>query len=180
MRTTARDFLMDGNEGQPFRNVIDNLDEDIILDCMEEYADYKILNSAEKEIKTETLFDSLEIAKHNIAEKFSNKYFDDDNSFYWLGEVLSICDEFINLEDIKYSLENNIYESVLFKYLSKPRNFNLSDYCLGKLGRKEKRKQELVKINQRLELSKKYFQESLLNLVISTNKNKYGKEEDIY
>jgi hypothetical protein len=161
MRTTARDFLMDGNEGQRFRDVIDNLDEDIILDCMEEYADYKVLNSAKKEIKTENLFDSLEIAKQNIAEKFSNKYFDDDYHFYWLGDVLSICDEFVDLENIKYSLENSITQKVLFDYLKKPRNFNLADFILGKTGRKEKRKQELKKCKERTQDARRLFENNL-------------------
>lgn len=176
MRTTARDFLMDGNEGQRFRDVIDNLDEDIILDCMEEYADYKIENSAKKN-KAENLFESLETAKQNMAIVFANRYFEDEYDFYWLGETLSIFDEFITLEDIQFSLENNIYEEVLFKYLSKPRKYNLEGYCLGKAGRKSKKELELKKCKERVELSKHYFQEALQNFGI--NKNIYGKEEDI-
>ena len=45
--------------------------------------------------------------------------------YYWLGEVLSICDEFIDLQDIQYALQNNIYETVLFKFLEKPRKYNV-------------------------------------------------------
>jgi hypothetical protein len=122
------------------------------------------------DVKYETLFDNLETAKQNIAEKFSNEYFDDDYHFYWLGDVLSICDEFIDLENIKYSLENSITYEVLFDYLKKPRNFNLEAYCLGKVGRKEKRKQELIKVQERVELSKKYFEERL---------DKYIKQEKL-
>ena len=175
MRTAARDFLMDGNEGFPFRDVVDNLDEDIILDCIEKYADYKAANST-KEIKTKDLFTNLEASKQNIAVAFANKYFEDNYDFYWLGEILSIFDEFITLEDIQFSLENNIYEEVLFKYLSKLRKYSLEGYCLGKIGRKEKRKQELKKCKEKVELSKQYFQEALQNF--GTNKNFYGKEED--
>jgi hypothetical protein len=96
-----------------------------------------------KEIKTEDLFTNLEYAKFKIQEAFSNKCFDRELDCHWLGNVLSIGDYFIDLEDIKYSLENKIYENVLFKYLSKPRKFNFEDYCLGKVGRKQKKKQEL-------------------------------------
>jgi hypothetical protein len=74
MRTTARDFLMDGNEGQPFRDVIDNLDEDIILDCMEEYADYKVLNSAREEIITfgkNCFYKGFDKAKNDDANCFT-------------------------------------------------------------------------------------------------------------
>ena len=35
---TAREIIMEGNEGYQFRDVIDNLTEQDILDCMEEYA----------------------------------------------------------------------------------------------------------------------------------------------
>lgn len=35
---TAREIIMEGNEGYRFRDVIDNLTEEDILDCMEKYA----------------------------------------------------------------------------------------------------------------------------------------------
>lgn len=38
---TARETIMLGNEGARFRDVIDNLDEDIILECMHDYAKEK-------------------------------------------------------------------------------------------------------------------------------------------
>ena len=38
---TAREVIMDGNEGYKFIDVIDNLTEDDILDCMHEYAKLK-------------------------------------------------------------------------------------------------------------------------------------------
>jgi hypothetical protein len=38
---TAREAIMEGNEGYRFRDVIDSLDEDIILMCMKEYAKEK-------------------------------------------------------------------------------------------------------------------------------------------
>lgn len=38
---TAREVIMDGNEGYRFKDVIDNLTEDCILDCMKEYARLK-------------------------------------------------------------------------------------------------------------------------------------------
>jgi hypothetical protein len=145
--TTARDFLMEGNEGCHFRTVIDNLDEDIILDSMEEYANFKVQNSA-KEIKTEDLFKQLQTAKEDIAKEFTNKYFNGESETYWLGEVLSINDYFLGLEDIQYAFENNIYETTLFKFLEKPRKYNLADYCLGKVGRKEKRKQDLKRCKE--------------------------------
>ena len=118
-----------------------------------------------KKIKTEevfeTLFDTLERAKNDIAIKFSNEYFEDSTSYYWLGEVLSINDEFIDLENIQYALENNIYEPVLFKYLSKPRNFNLEDYCLGKVGRKNKKKEELKKCKENVNYAWEKLQEAI-------------------
>lgn len=38
---TAREVIMEGNEGYKFRDVIDNLTEDDILDCMHEFAKQK-------------------------------------------------------------------------------------------------------------------------------------------
>jgi hypothetical protein len=35
---TAKEVIMEGNEGYPFRYVIDNLTEEDILDCMKEFA----------------------------------------------------------------------------------------------------------------------------------------------
>jgi hypothetical protein len=69
--------------------------------------------SSQKQIRAEDLFTNLEMAKDNIAKQFANKYFNADASYYWIGEILSICDEFIDLENIKYAIENNIYENVL-------------------------------------------------------------------
>jgi hypothetical protein len=38
MKQSAREIIMEGNEGYQFRDVIDNLTEQDILSCMEEYA----------------------------------------------------------------------------------------------------------------------------------------------
>ena len=38
---TARELLMDGNEGHSFRDVIDNLDEADIIEVIQEYAKMK-------------------------------------------------------------------------------------------------------------------------------------------
>jgi 16S rRNA C1402 N4-methylase RsmH len=38
---TARELLMDGNEGHSFRDVIDNLDEADIIEVIQEYAKIK-------------------------------------------------------------------------------------------------------------------------------------------
>jgi hypothetical protein len=117
--------------------------------------------SAEKSLKTEDLFTNLEYAKFKIQEAFSNKYFDEEIECYWLGEVLAINDYFVDLENIKYSLENSITEKVLFDYLKKPRNFNLADFILGKTGRKEKRKQELKKCKERTQDARRLFENNL-------------------
>jgi hypothetical protein len=141
--------------------------------------------SSQKQIRAEDLFTNLEMAKDNIAKQFANKYFNADASYYWIGEILSICDEFIDLENIKYAIENNIYENVLFKYLSKPRNYNLADYCLGKVGRKQKREDSLKKSANRCaeawqrlreEFSKEYCEQTVKE--DRTLFNKYGKEEE--
>lgn len=91
------------------------------------------------------LFEDLETSKNNIAEVFNKLYFDDQAEYYWLGEILSIGDEFVDLENIKFALSMEIKDNILFKFLEKPRNYNLEDYCLGKAGRKEKRKVSLEK-----------------------------------
>lgn len=119
------------------------------------------MRTTAKELKTENFFTNLNNAKQEIANAFSHKYFEDDYHFYWLGETLSINDEFIDLADIKYTLENNITETVLFKYLSKPRNYNLSDYCLGKLERKNKKKEELKKCKENVNYAWEQLQEHL-------------------
>ena len=129
----------------------------------------------------ENLFTNLNNTKQQIAEEFSHKYFEGDYHFYWLGEVLSICDEFVDLENIQYALENNIYEPVLFKYLSKPRNFNLEDYCLGKVGRKEKRKEELKKCKENVNYAWEQLQEVIAQEHLEERvgeDDKFGKEED--
>ena len=38
---TARELIIEGNEGYKFKDVIDNLSEQDILDCMHEYAKIK-------------------------------------------------------------------------------------------------------------------------------------------
>jgi hypothetical protein len=38
---TAREAIMQGNEGMEFRDVIDNLYDDVILMCMRDYAELK-------------------------------------------------------------------------------------------------------------------------------------------
>ncbi len=110
---------------------------------------------------TKDLFIDLENAKQDIAKVFNKLYFDGQAEYYYIGEVLSINDEFIDLADIKYALENNISEDVLFKYLSKDRNFDLAEYCLGKLGRKEKIKQGLKKCKENVNYAWEQLQEHL-------------------
>ena len=98
-------------------------------------------------------FTNLTYVKQQIAEMFNTRYFDENAEYYWLGETLSINDEFVDLANIKYALENDVCEEVLFKYLRKHRNFDLGDYCLGKLGRKEKRNQELKKSEENVKFA---------------------------
>lgn len=54
----------------------------------------------EQSSSTEDLFTNLNNAKQEIAEAFIKKYFNNDY-YYWIGEVLSINDEFIDLENIQ-------------------------------------------------------------------------------
>lgn len=130
-----------------------------------------------KKIKTENLFETLTKAKNDIADKFSNHYFEDSTDYYWLGEVLSINDEFIDLENIEFAITYDLKEKVLFKYLSKPRNYNLSDYCLGKVGRKNKKKQELKKCKENVNYAWGQLQEAIAQ---ETNKTDIFKERNIY
>jgi acyl carrier protein phosphodiesterase len=69
--------------------------------------------------------------------------------------------------------------------LSKPRNYNLADYCLGKVGRKQKREDSLKKSANRCaeawqrlreEFSKEYCEQTVKE--DRTLFNKYGKEEE--
>jgi hypothetical protein len=56
---TAREIIMEGNEGYKFRDVIDNLTEEQILDCMEEYA--KQQNGYSKEEAEQLTLESLDL-----------------------------------------------------------------------------------------------------------------------
>lgn len=114
-------------------------------------------------------FKMLEQSKNNIARQFSNRYFE-DTDFYWIGEVLSIADEYVNLEDIKYAVENNVAEINLFNYFKKLRNYSLAYYLMGKSARKEKYKKQMEESKERLEQTRENFYKEL---------NKYGKEEDV-
>ena len=64
---TAKEVIMDGNEGYKFIDVIDNLTENDILDCMHEFAKQKcqelLLIVAEKaEIEWDGMNDCTDIA----------------------------------------------------------------------------------------------------------------------
>jgi len=82
---TARQILMEGNEGCSFIDVINNLTEDQILDCMHEYAKLKCKKLleivAEKaQVKTVTLPNGLNI-KTCVVDEVS--IYDIDLEEFW-------------------------------------------------------------------------------------------------
>lgn len=110
------------------------------------------------------LFIKLDKAKQDIAIVLSDRWFESDDSFYWLGEVLAIGDYFIDLDDIETALTiSQSSATSFFKYLDKQKKYSYADYLLGKQGRAEKRVNSLLKSSQKLEEIKSSFFEILEN-----------------
>ena len=68
---TAREVIMDGNEGYRFKDVIDNLTEDCILDCMKEYARLKceeLLEIVADNVYAQVEYDCAIVEKDSIFD----------------------------------------------------------------------------------------------------------------
>jgi len=81
---TARELLMEGNEGYSFRDVIDNLDEADIIEVIQEYAKMKC-----KEL-LEIVAEKAKIINTSTDETYSVFYL--DNSYDLEIDKISILD----------------------------------------------------------------------------------------
>jgi hypothetical protein len=108
-------------------------------------------------------FAHLANIKHTIALEFSKEFFEDDLDFYWLGEVLSIADCYVELDDIQTALLLDCPPFKLFEYLSKDRNYGLEQFLLGKKERKKQRKKDLKNSAKKVKKAKQYLEECLCN-----------------